>query len=170
MALTKVLTGGLALDAVDNTILKLDDNYALTGTVTGAGKILQVVSSSTNTPKSIASASFVTTGHSLSITPSSTSSKIFLVGNFILQTTTNTVSVDIYESTSSSFVSGGLSRGIGAVEPANVMVSCSANVLASPNTTSAITYTVYFKNNSGGTAYYGRGDLLSSLTAFEIGA
>ena len=37
MALTKVLTGGLALDAVDNTILKLDDNYALTGTVTGVG-------------------------------------------------------------------------------------------------------------------------------------
>jgi len=35
MALTKVLTGGLALDAVDNTILKLDDDYALTGTVSG---------------------------------------------------------------------------------------------------------------------------------------
>jgi hypothetical protein len=37
MALTKVNTGGLALDAVDNTILKLDDDYDLTGTVTGAG-------------------------------------------------------------------------------------------------------------------------------------
>jgi len=37
MALTKVLTGGLAADSVDNTILKLDDNYALTGTVTGSG-------------------------------------------------------------------------------------------------------------------------------------
>ena len=35
MALTKVLTGGIALDAVDNTILKLDDDYALTGTVSG---------------------------------------------------------------------------------------------------------------------------------------
>tara|TARA_R100000005_G_C4949831_1_gene170810 strand:- start:511 stop:1017 length:507 start_codon:yes stop_codon:yes gene_type:complete len=37
MALTKVNTGGIAADAVDNTILKLDDNYAFTGTVTGAG-------------------------------------------------------------------------------------------------------------------------------------
>ena len=37
MALTKVLTGGIALDAVDNTILKLDDDYALTGTVSGSG-------------------------------------------------------------------------------------------------------------------------------------
>jgi len=35
MALTKVLTGGIALDAVDNTILKLDDDYALTGVIDG---------------------------------------------------------------------------------------------------------------------------------------
>ena len=47
MALTKVLTGGIALDAVDNTILKLDDDYALTGAVTGAGS-LQKVSSVTS--------------------------------------------------------------------------------------------------------------------------
>ena len=47
MALTKVLTGGLALDAVDNTILKLDDDYALTGTVSGAGTIVQVVNVTT---------------------------------------------------------------------------------------------------------------------------
>mgnify|MGYP003658387356 FL=1 len=37
MALTKVRTGGITADAVDNTILKLDDDFALTGTVTGAG-------------------------------------------------------------------------------------------------------------------------------------
>jgi len=42
MALTKVLTGGIALDAVDNTILKLDDNYALTGTITGAGGLVKL--------------------------------------------------------------------------------------------------------------------------------
>ena len=36
MALTKVRTGGIATDAVDNTILKLDDNFSFTGTITGA--------------------------------------------------------------------------------------------------------------------------------------
>ena len=46
------------------------------------------------------------------------------------------------------------------------MVPCAANVLASPSTTSAITYTVHYRQNSAGTASYGRGDLLSSLTAF----
>lgn len=36
MALSKIDTAALAADAVDNTILDLTDNYALTGTVTGA--------------------------------------------------------------------------------------------------------------------------------------
>ena len=35
MALTKVRTGGITADAVDNTILKLDDAYAFTGTISG---------------------------------------------------------------------------------------------------------------------------------------
>ena len=37
MALTKVLTGGIADDAIGNTKLALDADYAFTGTVTGAG-------------------------------------------------------------------------------------------------------------------------------------
>lgn len=39
MALTKVLEGGIADDAVGNTKLDLSENYAFTGTVTGAGGI-----------------------------------------------------------------------------------------------------------------------------------
>ena len=37
MALTKVLTGGIADDAIGNTKLALDADYAFTGTITGAG-------------------------------------------------------------------------------------------------------------------------------------
>jgi len=44
MALTKVRTGGITADAVDNTILKLDDNFAFTGTVSGAGGLAKVSS------------------------------------------------------------------------------------------------------------------------------
>jgi len=44
MALTKVRTGGIAADAVDNTILKLDDNYAFTGTISGAGGLIKLLS------------------------------------------------------------------------------------------------------------------------------
>ena len=37
MALTKVNTGGIAADAVDNTILKLDENFDFTGSNTFSG-------------------------------------------------------------------------------------------------------------------------------------
>jgi len=37
MALTKVRTGGLTADSVDNTILDLADDFAFTGTVSGSG-------------------------------------------------------------------------------------------------------------------------------------
>ena len=49
MALTKVLTGGIALDAVDNTILKLDDDYALTGDNSGVGGMELLLSPSAAT-------------------------------------------------------------------------------------------------------------------------
>ena len=39
MALTKVRTGGITADAVDNTILDLADDFAFTGTITGAGGV-----------------------------------------------------------------------------------------------------------------------------------
>ena len=132
------------------------------------GKVLQVVTSTSTSAVNTTSTSFVTTGHSLSITPSATSSKIFLIANMEVQSTGNTANFDIYQSTSSSFVSGGLGRGLGATEPANVMIPMAMNVLVSPNTTSAITYTIYFSHSTGGTAYYGRPDVLSSLTAYEI--
>ena len=48
MALTKVRTGGITADAVDNTILKLDDNFAFSGTVTGATDLVKIFSSSSN--------------------------------------------------------------------------------------------------------------------------
>jgi len=69
MALTKVLTGGIALDAVDNTILKLDDNYALTGTVTGAGglALLQTVTASNDATVTVGSSSLFTTTHKVYI-------------------------------------------------------------------------------------------------------
>ena len=52
MALTQVLTGGIKADAVDNTILKLDDDFAFTGTISGTPttrKLLRTITISSNT-------------------------------------------------------------------------------------------------------------------------
>ena len=93
MALTKVLTGGLAADSVDNTILKLDDDYALTGAVTGAGSVVQVVSFQTGAvatgttvvplddsiPQKTEGTEFMT----LAITPTNTNNKLRIEVLFI---------------------------------------------------------------------------------------
>ncbi len=69
MALTKVNTGGLAADAVDNTILKLDDNYALTGTVSGTQGLvlLQTVTASDDATLTVGSSSLFTTTYKVYI-------------------------------------------------------------------------------------------------------
>lgn len=80
MALTKVRTGGITADAVDNTILDLADDFAFTGAVSGAGKVLQVVSGTGTSEFSTSSTSFVKcTNLTASITPSATSSKILIL-------------------------------------------------------------------------------------------
>jgi len=79
MALTQVRTGGLTTDAVDNTILKLDDDYALTGTVTGAGAVVQVVTAKHDTAVTMTSTTAADTGLSAAITPTSSSNKILIL-------------------------------------------------------------------------------------------
>ncbi len=145
------------------TSAKLDSGVAL-------GKVLQVVTSTSSTNISTTSQTFVTTNFSLAITPSATSSKILLMANTTAQVNGSDISLDIYRSTSSSFVSGGKSRGLIGMEPANAMMSVPIIHLDSPNTTSAITYTIYFRNNGGSTSSFLRSDVLSSFTALEIGA
>ena len=134
------------------------------------GKVLQVVTSTSSTNISTTSSTFVTTNFSLTITPSTTSSKILLMANTVAQINGSDINLDIYRSTSSSFVSGGKSRGLIGMEPVNAMMSVPIIHLDSPSTTSAITYTIYFRNNGGSTSSFLRSDVLSSFTALEIGA
>jgi len=143
-----------------------------------SGTVLQVVSSTTNTPKSIASSSFVTTDHSVTITPTSTSSTILLTvmgghawnGNNVNKVRCFT----IYR--------GGTDLGHGN---AGVWTHyCNAfnaqphagSIVDSPNTTSATTYTVYARGQDTSTHYYavdiggtGTDDVAPvTLTAMEI--
>jgi hypothetical protein len=79
MALTTLPTAALANDAVDNTKLDLADNYAFTGTVTGAGgKVLQVVYAPKTSARQYLSngSQYVDVGHTASITPVSNSSNL----------------------------------------------------------------------------------------------
>ena len=78
-------TGNVSANNATFTGTVTANNATFTGTVTAGsfsgvtGRVVQIVQSIFNSSTSTNSTSFVTTGHSVSITPSSTSSKILLL-------------------------------------------------------------------------------------------
>ena len=59
MTVTTIPTAGIADDAVGNTKLDLSENYAFTGTVTGAGKVLKITTSAYESVTSTSGSTFV---------------------------------------------------------------------------------------------------------------
>ena len=176
MALTKVLTGGIALDAVDNTILKLDDDYALTGTISGAGKVLQAITGLDNTQTTTASTTYASTGLSVAITPSATNSRIlilaqtsiyvsgaYLVVASIQRAIAGGATTNLASTANSGFVQQNAASSSGGTSP--------LLILDSPSTTAACTYTILFRNNStSNTSYSSINAATDTMTCIEIGA
>ena len=143
------------------------------GTATGFGKVLQVVSATDSTERSTSSASFVTASNTLSvnITPSSTSNRIYINCSFHLQTPTlqNQLRCTIFRDSTNL---GDSDMGFGQLKNAadgtgNYLGLASMTILDSPSTTSQITYQLYMKTSSG-TGKINANTGLSCLTAFEI--
>jgi hypothetical protein len=132
----------------------------------GGGKVLQVLNLSLDAPATTSSATPSSTGLSLSITPSSATSKILIFGSINgLLTTSGSCRFYLYKGASS--IKNITSAGI-------VLRSASITFLDSPATTSATTYAIYF-STSAGTAYINdyvvaSGDTTSQITVMEIGA
>jgi hypothetical protein len=97
MALTKIRTGGITADAVDNTILKLDDNYALTGTVTGTQGLvlLQTVTASDDATVTVGSSSLISSTH-----------KVYQIHGFNVHPATDSVELRLRISTGGSVQTG----------------------------------------------------------------
>ena len=150
-------------------------------TQASAGNVLQVVSNIVQTNStyfSTASSSFVSTGFSVTITPKFASSKIVLFHNAIIESANSNLAtaLTIYRNgtnlatgTSPSAI-GGL-RGVSAYIDTNMPL----NFVDSPNSTSALTYTVYILTTSattyyGGNAGGGANSNVLSFIAMEIAA
>ena len=167
--MTSIIKVNEIQDAGGNTILSSNGTGTFTSNL-GGGKVLQVVTATDTTTRSTTSSSFVTASNTLSvsITPSSTSNKIFVIATFGIgmSSTTHTGAVTIYrDATDLGNGGGGMSYVKGAGDDG---MAFSASVLDSPSSSSALTYQIYIKNLSGGTTYLNAGK--SSITAFEIGA
>ena len=144
------------------------------------GHIIQVVESTRTIWTSTATASFVSTGHSVTITPSATSSKILLIGSMNGTYTSNHnayMQVKLYKNSSdhgwiaSNYGQEHASQGY----TSNYGESLSWSWLDSPSTTSATTYELFFRAPYGGTtvgynnyAINGNNTTRSNIIAQEV--
>ena len=151
----------LTLPAVSGTIL--------TTTSPKVGNVIQVVNATYAVETSTTSASYVTTGLSASITPSSSSSKILvLASNMLSAPAGNNSNFTVFRGTTSGTNLTGASGFAGYFTSGSV-TGVSASYLDSPATTSAQTYTCAFKC-SGGTAAVQAGGGAATLTLIEVAA
>jgi len=152
-------SSGLVVTPDNSGTIQLQSNGVTKATVSSAGfsypgAVLQIVNNLYTTATSTSSTSFVTTGHTGSITPSSSSNKIMVFINGGTGWNGNAVNKNsfftIYRN-GSNVASDAL-----YVTYCNAYASNSITIayLDSPASTSSVTYTVYFKTESGGTINY----------------
>ena len=127
----------------------------LTTTNPKSGNSLNQVMGQTSNRASTTSSSFSATNLTATITPTSSSNKVHIAvsGDFLLQSGSTEGAISLYRGSSNlgnaSF--GFLYVQVGTGEGAGCF---SIDFLDSPNTTSATTYTIYFKRNSGSGGFY----------------
>jgi len=190
MPLTRIQSLGIT----DGTIVNADINAsaAIAGTkLSGVGKVLQVVSTTSNSTQSINSQTFTElTSLTTSITPSSASNKILILGRVAFTSSTNSTlttvhfrlrrdSTDICQGDGAS--GNMVNASVSALDDDNDFLGGNApfNFLDSPNTTSAISYKIMAANYTGGAGFainrpvspdgdFYNGFITSTLTLMEI--
>jgi hypothetical protein len=159
--------------------LKLDDNFAFTGTITGAGggKIGQVIQATTTTTTNVASTSFADTGLSASITPTSSSSKVLVIINQNTRTNIDTNSgnpkLELRRGSTSVITWSNHIAAIEAGGSSSVKFGhlTSFDYLDSPSSTSSTTYSTRGAVNStsnNGQAQFQSDSVPSIITLMEI--
>ena len=157
--------------------INLADTFAFTGTVSGAGKVLQVVSVDSSTTQSTSSAGtyIASSGVTLSITPSSTSSKVLTILSPSLRVYENSgnnanMRFALSRNGGSSYLYQAKLRGYDYGNSGILLgASISQTFLDSPSSTSALTYTMYVKMIGGSAIEINPdGNNKSTLTLMEI--
>lgn len=153
----------------------------------GTGKILQIVSTVKSDTFSVASTSMSNiTGLSVSITPTSTSSKVFamLTIGQVDASSTSTFAFDVTRDGTAVGVgdtAGVRTRAVasGAIDPVNRGVSVVWSYLDSPATTSSTTYqarcqigsgTLYLNRSQSDSDHAVYGRTVATLTVWEVSA
>ena len=166
-------------DTGGNTILSSNSTGTFTySAATGLGKILQVVSTTTSDPYTTTSSSWqVATNPAVVITPSATSSKIWVVGSFgYCKDGSDYLYVSFQRAISggatTTNIIGETTGGMTHTGTSNAeSIGSSFNWLDSPSTTSAVTYNFNFRNyNNSATVTFNDATTAATITVMEIGA
>ena len=149
-----------------STFLRGDNSFA----VPSGGKILQVVGATETASRTITSTSFINSsnGITVNITPSATSSKIFVIvslSTFFGESGQNLFCTIYRDSTNLGGSSGLIING-----GFNETIPATMSFLDSPSSTSQLTYQLYAKVSGGSSSKYGDSNSPSVITAFEVGA
>jgi len=157
----------LTLPAVTGTVL--------TTTSPKAGNVIQVVNGVYSTQVSTTSTTFVTTNLAATITPTSSSSKILAVysfGDVGCIPPSDGAEFALYRN--SSAIGQPLNSRVNyndtSASESQMITAVSGTYFDSPSSTSALTYTIYVRNNSGGgtTTQVFRDGTQGSITLMEI--
>ena len=139
----------------------------------GGGKVLQVVGAKINSSatNNTTSTSFVASTITGTITPSATSSKILIIVS-TAGSSEGSGRMLFWTLCRGSTNLGHSTGGFGHLFNDNdrVRASIHMNYLDSPSTTSATTYTVYFRSNNGGSVEMPADQQTEHMTLIEIGA
>jgi hypothetical protein len=152
------------------TIALSNQLSGMTSASVPTGSVIQVVSYLYTTQTGTSSTSYVDSGITLSITPSSTSSKIFVVvtfGGFELAAARNAMYTNLVRVSTQVFQPNGfVGYPAGAVR---TYPATSYSYLDSPSSSSATTYKVQFKVEGGsGSGTLNPNGSQSSITLMEI--
>ena len=140
----------------------------------GAGGVLQVVSTTTGTTFSASSSTLTNTGISLSITPTSSTSKILarVIGGSLQSTAGNCqLWATIYRnSTNLSSSARGLMQAWASGASTGINAPLTMETLDSPATTSSTTYTIYTASNSNSYSVNSPDAVSLTFTLIEVAA
>ena len=152
------------------TIALSNQLSGMTSASVPSGSMLQIVQASATTRNVTTSTSYVATGYSVTITPSSTSSKILILhqGMLNIQADSQFHRATLYRG--STNLGDGTDDTMGAVYvngATDTHAPVTFNYLDSPSTTNATTYQIYHKV-SGGTGRYNGNVFKLNMIAMEI--
>ena len=180
MPLSKIPAVGVEATGTPDSSTFLRGDGAWAAPAVASGSVVQVLSTTKTDTFSMTGGFTDITGLSVSITPTSSTSKIFIIVNLAMSSsatgglnTFNLVrdSTNISQPATSPSFTGTMCAYINA---ADVIVPVGFNFLDSPATTSATTYKVQIKSNTG-TQYINRRSTVdsaftSTITVMEIAA